>query len=217
MINKRKKDGKSMADRIINGFLFQNEDDEDYAREELNKIQYISDKLTDDPEAVLAVYNKMIDSKLFITPVGYDYLKSLQDYLIKSPAVPDDRINAIPVMISYKEALRFKEVEQKLREATEEIEKLKGEAMENPAPRIEYPETPVEKLHRKYRFSIITIVVLSAVIIALFVIALRSNTPNILNYRYEIENEYAEWAQELSEKEIELNERENELNELSGK
>lgn len=215
MINEWQKDGKKMSNRIINGFLFQNDDDEDYAREELNKIQYISDKLTDEPEAVLAVYNKMIDSKLFITPVGYDYLKSLQDYLIKSPTISDDRISAIPVMISYKEALRFKEVEQKLKDATEEIEKLKKSSKAVKTPKAELPETPVEKLHRRYRFSIITIIVLSAVIVALFVITLKSNNPNIINYRHVIENDYAEWAQELSEKEIELNERENELNSIT--
>ena len=76
----------------------------------------------------------------------------------------------------------------------------------------EEPETPSAKLKRKYKFSLVTIVVLAIMIGAMFIIALKSNTPNILNYRTEIENEYADWAQQLSEKEEELRQRENALN-----
>ena len=71
----------------INGYDFQNEDDVDIAREELNKIQFISDKLSDDPEAVLAVYNKMLDSKIFITPIGVEYLRQIQGYLLAAALI----------------------------------------------------------------------------------------------------------------------------------
>ncbi len=192
----------------INGYDFQNEEDVDIAREELNKIQYISDKLTDDPEAVLAVYNKMLDSKIFITPIGVEYLRQLQGYLLRSPQIDDAKVQDIPVLISYQEALHYKDLEQELTKARTQLNS-KIVAERNPAPA---PETPSAKLKRRFRFSIVTIVVLSVVIAALFIIALNSNTPNILNYRTEIENEYADWAQQLSEKEAELRERENALN-----
>ena len=38
-------------------------------------------------------------------------------------------------------------------------------------------------------------------IIAMFVIALESDHPNIINYRREVVNEYSEWEQELTERE----------------
>lgn len=192
----------------INGYDFQNEEDVDIAREELNKIQYISDKLTDDPEAVLAVYNKMLDSKIFITPIGVEYLRQLQGYLLRSPQIDDAKVQDIPVLISYQEALHYKDLEQELTKARADISNRTA-AEKKPA---KEPETVSERLKRRFRFSIVAIVVLSVVIVALFIIALNSNTPNILNYRTEIENEYADWAQQLSEKEAELRERENALN-----
>lgn len=185
----------------INGYDFQNEEDVDIAREELNKIQYISDKLTDDPNSVLAVYNKMLDSKIFITPIGTEYLRQLQGYLLRNPQIDDAQVRDVPVLISYQEALHYKDLVQ---------------AMENKKPEkkktVQEPETDTAKLKRRFRFSIVTIVVLSAMIIAMFIIALKSDTPNILNYRTAIENEYAEWAQQLAEQEAELRERENQLN-----
>lgn len=185
----------------INGYDFQNEEDVDIAREELNKIQYISEKLSDDPEAVLTVYNKMLDSKIFLTAVGVEYLRKLQEYLLKSTEIDDSRVRDVPILISYQDALHAKELsEALLSSGPKRPEKKKTE-----------PETPSEKLKRRYKFSIATIVVLCVVIGAMFVIALMSDTPNILNYRTELENEYAQWAQELSEKEAELREREQAL------
>ncbi len=189
----------------INGYDFQNEEDVDIAREELNKIQYISDKLTDDPAAILTVYNKMIDSKLFITPIGVEYLRQLQGYLLRSSEIDDAQVQDVPVLISYQEALHYKDVEQAQQQARQQ------QGRELPKKKAEEPESNTDKIKRRYRFSLITIAVLAVMVIAMFVIALNSNTPNIINYRTEIENEYADWAQQLSEKEEELRERENAL------
>ncbi|MBO4903353.1 MAG: hypothetical protein J5518_11225 [Lachnospiraceae bacterium] len=189
----------------INGYDFQNEEDVDIAREELNKIQYISDKLTDDPAAILTVYNKMIDSKIFITPIGVEYLRQLQGYLLRSSEIDDAQVQDVPVLISYQEALHYKDVEQALQQARQQ------QGRELPKKKAEEPESNTDKIKRRYRFSLITIAVLAVMVIAMFVIALNSNTPNIINYRTEIENEYADWAQQLSEKEEELRERENAL------
>ncbi|MBR4168516.1 MAG: hypothetical protein IKR47_02150 [Lachnospiraceae bacterium] len=185
----------------INGYDFQNEEDVDIAREELNKIQYISDKLKDDPESILAVYNKMLDGKIFITPIGIEYLRSLQGYLLRSPEIDDAAVRDVPVLISYQDALHYKDLAEAL-EMQSKMQTIK---------RKPEPETPSEKIKRRYKFSLITIVVLSVMIVAMFIIALNSNTPNIINYRTEIENEYADWAQQLTEKEEELRERERAL------
>lgn len=48
---------------------------------------------------------------------------------------------------------------------------------------------------------------------AMLVISLNSNSPNILNYRNEIQNEYSDWEQQLKDKENELNQRERALTE----
>lgn len=186
---------------IVNGYLFSNDDDADIAREELNKIQYISDKLTDDPQAVLKVYNKMLESRIFITPIGIEYLRQLQAYLLRSPEISDDLVADVPVLISYQDALNYKNVEKAYEELVNSLKDKKEPA----------PEPVNEKLSRKYKFSIAVIVVLALMVISMFIIALNSNTPNILNYKTAIENEYAEWAQSLSDKEAELRLRENSL------
>ncbi len=47
-------------------------------------------------------------------------------------------------------------------------------------------------------------------LIAMFVVALNADNPNILNYKSALENRYAEWEQELKEREaaVKLKERE---------
>ena len=35
----------------------------------------------DDPDIVLALYNKLVLKEIFVTPVGYDFLHRLQEYL----------------------------------------------------------------------------------------------------------------------------------------
>lgn len=186
---------------IVNGYLFSNDEDADMAREELNKIQYISDKLTDDPQAVLKVYNKMIESRIFITPIGIEYLRQLQGYLLRSPEISDDLVADVPVLISYKEALNYKNVEKAYQDLANSL-KEKQEPVAEPVN---------EKVFRKYKFSIAVIVVLALMVVSMFIIALKSDTPNILNYKTAIENEYADWAQRLSDKEAELRLRENSL------
>ena len=45
----------------------------------------------------------------------------------------------------------------------------------------------------------------------MFAITLKSDNPNILNYKNAIVNQYASWEQELSEREKQLRQKENEL------
>ena len=62
--------------------------------------------------------------------------------------------------------------------------------------------------------SILINAILAFMVIGMFVISLNSRNPNILNYRKNIENEYAAWEQELTnrEKEIRLKEAQMEQN-----
>lgn len=182
-----------MSDRNVDGYLFQNAEDADIASEEMQKIKYISDKMNEDnPEAVLAVYNKMLKSKIFATPVGYEYLREVQSYLYKSKEIPDEHIQDIPIQISIAEALNLKHTEKR-RDTTPVSAK-----------------TP-KNYKQEYKFSLLINAVLIAVVIAMFVIALKADNPNIINYRNAIENEYAQWEQELTEREAVIREKEAEL------
>ena len=79
----------------------------------------------------------------------------------------------------------------------------------------------IERELKKYKtltsiFRITTIALL-LMVIGMFYVASTINSPNILNYKEQITNEYASWAQKLSDKESALNKRENELKEREQK
>ncbi len=180
-----------MTDRNVDGFFFQNNEDADLAKEEIKKIKYISEKLDmNNSEAVLTIYNKMLKSNIFLTPVGYGYLRELQSTLYKCTEVPDDQIGDIPVRISYAAALKQKNM---------------GSDTEN---ELTLPPKKKKDFKREYKGSLFVNAVLVLMLIAMFIIALNSNNPNILNYRTAIENEYAEWEQELTAREAALREKE---------
>ena len=61
------------------------------------------------------------------------------------------------------------------------------------------------------RLSVIMNIVMIVAIIAMFVITLNSDQPNILNYERNLQDKYASWEQELTRREQTVREREREL------
>lgn len=59
--------------------------------------------------------------------------------------------------------------------------------------------------------SVIMNIVMLVAIIAMFVITLNSDQPNILNYERNLQNKYASWEQELTRREQTVREKEREL------
>jgi len=176
-------------DRVVDGYRFSSDEDVKLAKEELQKVNYISEKLSsDDPKSVLLVYNKSIQSGLFTTPIGIDFLKSMQNYLKKQPEIDKSEILDIPMQISYSDALIIKQ--NKRYESLNQKEKT---------------------YKNQYRFSFMINIVLILMVVAMFVIALKADNPNMLNYKTAIINEYAEWEQSLKERESVIREKEKEL------
>lgn len=176
-------------DRIVDGYRFTSDEDAKMAQEELNRVNYISEKLSkDDPNSILLVYNKAVQNGLFTTPIGIDFLKSLQSFLKNNPQINNEDIMDIPVTISYTDALILKQNKR-----YDSID-------------------PKEKSYKKeYRFSLVLNVILVIMVIAMFVIAVTAKTPNMINYKTAILNEYAEWEQELKDREKAIREKEKEL------
>ncbi len=180
-----------MAGRNIDGYYFLNEEDAQIADVEMQKIQYISEKTKkEDPKELLDIYDKMIGNNMFVTPIGYDYLRQLQGLLYKSAEIEDDKIQDIPIRLSIAAALRRQEAERERPNYMAEVKKKKKD------------------YRQEYKSSLVVNVILSLVIAAMFVIALKSDHPNILNYRSAILNQYAEWEQDLTEREAALREKE---------
>ena len=176
-------------ERVVDGYRFSSDEDVKMAEEELQRVNYISEKLNEnDPKSVLLVYNKSVQSGIFTTPVGIDFLKSVQTYLKRNPQINNDEVADIPIRISYADALILKQNKR-------------------------YDSLNVkEKSYRQpYIFSLAVNIVLIIMVIAMFVIAIKADNPNMLNYKTAVLNEYSEWEQELKDREQAVREKESEL------
>ena len=90
------------------GYSFYTEKDAALAENEKRKVQYLEARMDyAHPESILRIYNKAIDERIFKSPVGHFFLKSLQDYLAKQPGIAKESIADIPMYVSFAEELRF--------------------------------------------------------------------------------------------------------------
>lgn len=190
---------------IVEGYQFFSQEEAKKAAQELAKIKVLDGKLDEtNLEMVLAVYKMALEQQTFETQVGLTYLRNLQTHLIGEKALnPED----YPLPIPYskhnweKESIRIKE------EYQAEEEEIRKNAKEQ----IERAQATVKKVKERSRFYILTICVLIAMVIGMFVISLTGNNENILNYKTVITNRYAQWEQELTEREAAIREKEAQL------
>ncbi|MCM1111720.1 MAG: hypothetical protein NC399_00545 [Muribaculum sp.] len=166
---------------IAEGYSFQLEEDAALAENEHRKVEYLNARLDyNDPENILRIYKKAIDERIFKSPVGLFFLKSLQRYLINQPNIDADEVAAIPLYITFENEFREKS---------------------SPARSRVKPAPQQEKKSPALWISVVLNIGLAAALIAMFVIALNASQPNILNYERALTNRYASWEQELTERE----------------
>lgn len=182
----------------IDGFSFADAEDVTLAEEEIKKIKFIAEKMNmDNPKGVLAVYDKLISSGFFVTPVGVEYLRTLQSYLYKCQSIPDDAVRDIPVPISYSKALNKRAQDREDRLNAEREKRSLRKTFKN-----------------EYKISLILNLILFIMVIAMFVITLQAENPNMINYRTAILNQYSDWEQDLAQREEAVREKELKLQSL---
>ncbi len=178
------------AEWEVGGFQFGSEKDAALARGEQEKIAYLEKRLRyDDPESILLIYNKTIENHIFQTPVGFQYLQKLKDFLISKNL--GTRAKGIPLYQQY--SFRIEE---------------------EPAPRIakqRVAPSQYRELRARLRRSVILNIILVLLVIALFIITYTGKNANILNYEKVLTNRYAGWEQELTEREAAIREKERAL------
>lgn len=181
-------------DFVVAGYTFKTRAEAEAAKDERNAIKYLS-KNTDgsDPKQVYVLYNKIIDSHLFSTAIGMDYLKELQQFLYLSPDVPDEKIKPIPVKGEVSDAI------YKRRERNEHRSELHVLSIQ------------AGKYRNRCHKLIIVNIFLVIAIIAMFIILKTSDNANIVNYEVNIQDKYASWQEELKQEEESLKEKKNEL------
>lgn len=180
-------------DLVVGGYHFHSQADADKARDEQKKIAYIEAHMNmDNPESVLAIYNKMLSNRIFVTPVGFGFLKDIRDYLLSSDAISNDDVKPLELNQMYS------------------LGKGLSEEGELPKRRI-VPEKKKNPYEERFFISSVLNVILIIGVIAMFVIATTSDNPNIINYENQIVNKYSEWEEELSEREQRVREAEKKL------
>lgn len=178
-------------DFFAEGYHFGSLEDAEQARIEKKKAEYFEERLNGkNTKNILAVYDKILDERIFETPVGWEYVKQLQQEL-RQLGVPEERIRPIPLYVT------FAHKEQSTMEALVR-ERVK-------------PSRKISPDRKKLRTSVIVNIFLGVLVVAMFVITLKSDNPNILNYKKAIVNQYAAWEQELTEREKLVRQKETEL------
>lgn len=163
----------------VGGYRFGTVADAETARMEEKKIASVEQHLDyHKPQNVLLVYNKAIDNRVFLTPLGMSYLHRMQEQLIKC-GVPKEKIKPIPMYATFSNK-------------TENNSSIRRSIASRG-----------QKIEFKGRFitSVCVNVLLAVALAAMFILAYVSDVPTIVNYRTAVVNEYAEWEQELTDRE----------------
>ncbi len=186
----------NLDDLTVSGYIFSTHDDAEIARNELKKIAYIESRMDmTNMTVVYGIYNKALENRTFQTPVGLEFMHKLHDLLISSGM--KEEIKPIPLFTT------FRRID--LSESNKPVRRV-----------ITQKEREEQKIRVKYRNSVLISTILFIMVIVLFIITYTGSTPNILNYKTAITNEYAEWEADLSKREAEVREKERELNITGG-
>lgn len=190
---------------IVDGFVFETEKQASQAKKELEGVRYIKENLDmNNPTAVLGIYNRILRERMFATPVGYNFLRELQEYLFASPVIRNKEIHPIdfsPVVERAKqddkEAIRLQKT--KAKERYKEKEKLRKENKKQKL--IEEKKSDTGKYKQLFYNSMLVNVALLIVIVAMFLLVHFSDIPTIINYENKLIDRYEDWEQQLKERE----------------
>lgn len=193
----------------VGNYEFETQAQADVAQKELEGVRYIRSQTNmDDPDVVLQLYNSLILKEVFVTPVGFDFLRQLQEYLNTIPYIKNEDILPIPVyrpeLVEEDDPKREKQVRDRAQKRRQK--KAKELRAQKKRKNRDY--------HGAYLVSTFFAVVFAFVIAGMFAITyLSDDNVNILNYENAIIDKYEDWQKALDKREKQLDERESELDE----
>ena len=193
----------------VGNYEFETQAQADVAQKELEGVRYIRSQTNmDDPDVVLQLYNSLILKEVFVTPVGFDFLRQLQEYLNTIPYIKNEDILPIPVyrpeLVEEDDPKREKQVRDRAQKRRQK--KAKELRAQKKRKNRDY--------HGAYLVSTFFAVVFALVIAGMFAITyLSDDNVNILNYENAIIDKYEDWQKALDKREKQLYERESELDE----
>ncbi|MCR5784038.1 MAG: hypothetical protein K6G40_00155 [Eubacterium sp.] len=176
-------------DYVVDGFVFHNRKDAEKAQKEYDGVKYLKERTAGeaDPEKLLQIYNRLIDQKMFETPIGICYMKQLQNRIKEAPFIMDEAVTPLEGMpldsVPPEGEDKNKTVPRDKKREKKELESAAGE------------------VSWKFAISLFANVVMLVIVIGMFILASTINSPTILNYENKIIDKYEAWEQELSERE----------------
>lgn len=196
----------------VNGFAFENPTTGSEALKEQEAIEYVNKQLNfDDTKSLLALYNQMVTRRMFHTEVGFSYLKSIQDYLMKSDVDPAV-IESIPIASSEAEIDSNSYNNDSSESKEEQSKEKRTNNRHNDDIKAKNRERKLISKNKRLMKLSVSFIVISIVLVitigAMFVIANTSNNPTILNYEEVLQNKYASWEQDLQKREADLEKKE---------
>ncbi len=177
----------------VDGYVFETEEEYNDAVKEKKGVDYMRSRTNmNNIQNVREVYEKVLEKNIFKTPIGYNFMRELQEILMKSKLISDEEIKNIKVENNGG---------KKLVEANKQLKKQLSD---------------VESVYKNRFFnSVILNVGLVILIILIIIITTNSNNTNILNYKNRLDAEYtskeddlAAWEEELKIREELLEEQE---------
>lgn len=202
----------------VGKFEFGTLDEANEAQKEYQAIEYITKQLdVNNLSAVKSVYDQLQKQNMFHTSIGLAFMKKMEAQIAKLENASVE--NDFPKVVAEKAMDRTED--STLDTNSNVVENAKTKTRSESRANGKVKPKKIERELKKYKtltsiFRITTIALL-LMVIGMFYVASTINSPNILNYKEQITNEYASWAQELSDKESALNKRENELKEREEK
>lgn len=185
---------------IVSGFQFGSVDDAKAAAKEMKNAQYIDERVNSmNVKQLIAVYDKMINDKVFNTPIGWEYLRYLRERIIQEGG-DEHELRPIPLYVTLTSSKDASKDDHAV------LDKLKFKPSKS-----DY-NIVTEKLHRSVVFNVILVIM----VILMFIITLISPSPNIINYKTTIANQYSQWEQELTQREQVIREKEAQLENSGG-
>lgn len=181
---------------VVGGFSFENGSEAEQAAKEAEGVKYIKTKTNmDDPEAVLKIYNRIIQQNMFETAVGFSYLYDLREYLLSIPFIRKEDV--LPIRVVHPALMR--DLRSVLRTNVKDSIKKEKEVSVN------------GDYKQKFHIMRIIAVILAVCVAGMLLITLTVGHPNILNYENKLIDKYEVWEQELNEREAVLKEKEKQL------
>ena len=211
---------------LVDGYRFSTKEEADLARQEKQKIATLKQKMDyNDVSSVAMLYEKAVRNQVFVTPVGFNFLHEVQEFLNEQKRT--EGLLAIPVgevaVLEEAESIETENTESENEELQKEEEPVLEEVKYEPGKvrnyvmveslqkQVKKQTASIKQLKGRYRMSIILNLFLAAIIVLLFWITITGENTNALNYKRVLNNKYASWEEELKEREAVIREKEREL------